>query len=252
MKKLYIFVLALILFLVGCATENNNDYQDNYSQNESVLENNNTIENNTEQDALPEPVSYYENETDASYIDINIESVPLFNTQNNSSNGIEFVETTSMGQETFNNVLIFHRGGSVVGFSPTPPWAESFSLYGNAIIRYSEHILDDSFNILQGTIGRVSRRNNFVTRTGHYNHDVGEAVIQFIGDGQLLKEIILEDITENASDRTITNPELVVTQNFEIDVTGIHELNIIVYIRQLGMRAGNIVRLEIGICGTLQ
>ena len=166
-------------------------------------------------------------------------------------NGV-VIASASMADITYEYLLIFNRGGSVAGPSPTPPWADNFTMEANAIVHYSEHILDGDFYILQGTVGRVNRRANYVRASGTYRHDVGRAVILFIGDGELLKEIVLEDITDDRNARVVDDQELVVTQDFEIDVAGVAELNIVVSINRLNMGFGNIVRLEIGVDGILQ
>jgi len=208
--------------------------------------------NNTTQAALPHsnlPATEDEN----SYPEQTMGNFTAFiETQTAYSERGVAIESASMADIIYDYLLIFNRRGSVAGPNLTPPWAYGFENVGNPIIRYSEHTLDGNFHVLQGTVGRVNRRDNFVRATETYRHDVGRAVIRFVGDGELLKEIVLEDITDDRSARFVDDQELVVTQDFEIDVTGVMELNIVVSINQLNMGFGNIVRLEVGVHGILQ
>jgi len=217
--------------MVGCSSSS-----EEYTPNQSV-----DVLYNSSDEAINEDA----------YIPVGARTL-LSETQQSHTNRIEFLESVVMGQETFYDVIVFHRGGSVAQLaSNLPPWAEDFTTDGNAIMLYSEHVLNGDFDILRGTIGRVSRQVNFQSSTGFFRHDAGSAVVQFIGDGYLLKELVLAEIADSANERIIDEPEITVTQDFEIDVTSVNELNIIVYIRQLNMSWGNIVRMEVGISGML-
>jgi len=243
MKKILLISITLLMagLLLACGNSAKENFEDDggYSWAENDTQSNNANDNSDNLNTNP-PTS---------------DPVPLadfmVNTSDATSGGV-VVYDASMGEEEHDGLLIFHRGGSVAQLaSDLPPWSEGFDAGGNTIVRYAEFDLGSDFTQLSGTFGRVNRRENYRRATGTYLHDTGSAIIRFYGDGELLEEMIMEDITEERV-ATVNDPDLVTTFPFSVDVTNVEQLNIIVYIRRVGMQWGNIVRLEVGMAGYLQ